>query len=183
VDDLGRSREGKPLGSWSGADPFVLDNFAYTRFSGDEAPWDLRDRRRWLEQTSDFQYGAWRQLIDFYRRQGEDELATRASIAMHDDRRRRGNLPRYRRVARYVFKAVMAYGYRPWYAIVWAAAIVAVFALIVWHWPQMFVPERQGRSGSPQPVAYAGDTFLPIIDLGEAVDWRPTGWVRWVEWV
>jgi hypothetical protein len=33
-----------------------------------------------------------------------------------------------------------------------------------------------------QPVAYAADTFLPIVDLGQQVDFTPTGWVRWVDW-
>ena len=35
---------------------------------------------------------------------------------------------------------------------------------------------------SPPPVAYAADTFLPIVNLGQADEWQPTGWVRWIAW-
>jgi hypothetical protein len=65
---------------------------------------------------------------------------------------------------------------------IWAVAIIAAFALIVWQWSGMFVSETEGLTSAPQPVAYAADTFLPIVDLGEAGDWMPTGWIRWIDW-
>ena len=40
----------------------------------------------------------------------------------------------------------------------------------------------QHHESSLQPVAYATDTFLPIINLYQADDWTATGWVRWVDW-
>ena len=66
-------------------------------------------------------------------------------------------------------------------ALLLAAAIIAAFALVVGNWSELFLPE-QGVTGSPQPFAYAADTFFPIVDLGQADDWTPTGWVRWVAW-
>jgi hypothetical protein len=178
-DDLGQADH--PLGSWRGVQPLVLDSFAYARF-GHEATWDSEPRRHWLEQTSGFQHGAWQQLIDVYRAQGRDDEATNASIAMHNDRMGRAGLPWYRVAGRWVLWAVIGHGYRPWLAGIWATAIVAAFAVVVWHWSQMFDPD-QGVTGSPQPVAYAADTFLPIIDLGQADSWMPTGGLRWVEWL
>lgn len=65
---------------------------------------------------------------------------------------------------------------------IWAVAIIAAFALIVWQSSGMFVSETEGLTSAPQPVAYAADTFLPIVDLGEAGDWMPTGWIRWIDW-
>jgi len=79
-------------------------------------------------------------------------------------------------------EAHVGHGYRPWLACVWAVAVIAAFALVVWHWTGMLVPEQQEVTGSPQPVAYAADAFLPIVDLGEAGDWMPIGWLRWAEW-
>jgi hypothetical protein len=178
-DDLGRADV--LLGSWQGVQPLVLDSFAYARF-GHETVWDSKLRRRWLEHTSGYQQGAWQQLIEVYRAQGRDDEVTRASVAMHDDRVARAGLPWYRIAGRLVLRAVVGHGYRPGLAGIWAAGIIAAFTLVVWHWSGMFVPESQGLTGSPQPVAYAADTFLPIIDLGQADDWMPTGSLRWVEW-
>jgi hypothetical protein len=50
------------------------------------------------------------------------------------------------------------------------------------HWSAEFVPAKPGVTGSPQPIAFAADTFLPIVDVGEAADWTPTGWMGWVDW-
>jgi hypothetical protein len=178
-DDLGQADH--PLGSWLGIEPLVLDGFAYARF-GQEAKWDSKLRQRWLKQTTDFQQGAWQQLIEVYRAQGRDDEVTRTSIAMHNDRVARAGLPQYRRWGRRILRAVVGHGYRPWLAGIWATAVIAAFALVVWKWAGMFVPEKQDVTGSPQPVAYAADAFLPIIDLGPANSWMPTHWVRWVEW-
>jgi hypothetical protein len=175
-----RRRGCRWLGSWRGARPLVLDGFTYARF-GQGSEWDSKVRRRWLEQTSGFQQGAWQQLIEVYRAQGRDDEATRASIAMHNDRVKRAGLPWHRRAGRRVLWAVVGHGYRPWLAGIWAVAIIAAFALMVWQWSGMFVPE-QGVTGSPQPIAYATDTFLPIVNLSQADDWMPTGWIRWVVW-
>lgn len=177
VDDLGS--DDHPLGSWDGVQPLILEGFAYARF-GEQAEWSSKLRRRWLKATTGFQQGAWQRLIEVYRAQGLDDEAARAAIAMQDDRVARAGLPWYRRAGRFVLWAVVGHGYRPWLAGLWAAAIIAAFALVVWHWSGMFVP-KQG-SASPQPVAYATDTFLPIVNLGQADEWQPTGWVRWIDW-
>jgi hypothetical protein len=87
-----------------------------------------------------------------------------------------------RRWGRRVLWAVVGHGYRPWLAGVWATGIVAAFALVVWQWSGMFAPEKEGLTGSPQPVAYAADALLPIIDLDESDNWMPTGWLRWIDW-
>jgi Mn2+/Fe2+ NRAMP family transporter len=104
------------------------------------------------------------------------------AIWMQNDRVRRVGLPWYRRWGRWVLWATVGHGYRPWLAGIWAAGMIAAFALVVSLWPSMFVATKQGVSGSPQPVAYATDTFLPIVDLGQTGDWDPTGWMRWIDW-
>jgi sRNA-binding regulator protein Hfq len=178
-DDLGSGDH--QFGSWLGVEPLVLDGFAYARF-GHRAEWGSKLRRRWLEETTGFQQGAWQQLIDVYRTHAHDDDATHAAIAMHNDRVRRAGLSWYRRAGRRVLWAVVGHGYRSWLAGIWAAAIVAAFAIVVWRGSDNFVPERAEATGSPQPVAYAADTFLPIVDFGEAGRWMPTDWARWPEW-
>jgi hypothetical protein len=187
MDDLGAPDD--PLGSWRGVDPLILDGFTYARFAP-EAEQGSRLRSLWLKHTrgyrqalgGGFQQTAWQHLIEVYRSQGRDDEATRVAIAMQNDRLERGGLPRYRRWARRSLGLFIGHGYRPWLAGIWAAAVIAVFAAVVWHWSEMFVPAKQGVMGSPQPVAYSTDVFLPIVDLGQAGDWTPTGWMRWVDW-
>jgi hypothetical protein len=178
VDDLG-SRDSR-LGSWDGAQPLILDDFAYTRF-GHDATWDLRLRKHWLKATTGFQQAAWQQLIAVYRARSLDDEAARTAIALQDDRLARAGLPWYRRAGRIVLWAVVGHGYRPWLAGAWAVGIIAAFAFVVWNWSAMLVP-NQGVAAAPQPVAYAADVFLPIVNLGQADDYTATRWLRWVEW-
>jgi hypothetical protein len=179
-DDLGAGDDG--LGSWSGAEPLDLEGFAYARF-GDRAEWSPRPRLRWLRRTAGFQIGAWQQLVAAYRAQGRDGEATTAAVAMHDDRLARAGLPWHRRAGRWVLRLTVGHGYRPWLAGAWGLGIVALFALAVWLGSETFVAEGSAASGSPEPLVYAADTFLPVVDFGEAERWRPTGWLRWAEWL
>lgn len=178
-DDLDRKDH---LGSWGGIDPLQLDGFAYTRF-WDDATSDAKIRAGWLQKaTKDFQHGAWQQLIGVYRAQGRDSDANRAALAMHKDRVKRGNLPTHVVAGRLLLGAAVGHGYREWRAALWAILIIVPFALVVGHYPKRFVAV-EGVTGSPQPFAYAADTFLPIINLGQAGNWNPTGWVRWLDWL
>lgn len=185
-DDVGTGDD--DLGSWSGAYPLVLEGFSYARLGlvtyarfGSGAT--SKPRLRWLRHTTHFQVGAWQQLISVYRAQGRDDEATNAAVAMHNDRLARAGLPAHRWAGRWILRLTVGHGYRPWLAGVWALAIVAAFALVVWFSADRFTAERQDVTGSPQPVVYAADTFLPIVDFGEAARWMPTDWTRWAEWI
>jgi hypothetical protein len=94
---------------------------------------------------------------------------------------RRGQLPWYRVAGRAVLWAVVGHGYKPWLAAVWAAAVVLAFAVVISDWPSMFEAEQRGTTPIV-PIAYATETFLPVIDLGQTDEWRPTGWMSWAEW-
>jgi hypothetical protein len=180
-DDVGMLPAINPTGSWVYVDPLDLEGFAYGRFGLEERLWDSKSRERWLQHTSGFQHGAWQQLIEVYRAAGRDGQASQAAIALQNDRLRRGNLSPLRKAGRWCLRVLIGHGYRPWLAGIWALAIIAAFALVVWHWPEMFVP-KNAKTGDPEPVAYAASTFLPIVELVHTSDWTPTGWVRWVDW-
>jgi hypothetical protein len=169
------------LGSWSGAAPMILDGFSYARF-GDHATWTSSPRHRWLEQTSEFQPAPWTQLIQVYRAHGFDEDAVRTGIAMQNDRLRRARLRRHQKIGRWVLRVTIAHGYRPSLAIAWAVGVVGAFTAVVWQTePGHFTPATD-VTGSPEPVVYAADKFLPIVDFGQASRWTANGWVSWVEW-
>jgi hypothetical protein len=102
---------------------------------------------------------------------------------MENDRLKRGNLSPLRKAGRWILRITIGHGYRSWLAVVWAVAIVVPFALLVWLAPaDTFVPTGSAAAGSPQPLIYSLDTFLPIVDLGEADQWTVTGSLRWAAW-
>jgi len=176
-DDL--ATENSP-GSWGVAGPLLLAGFRYDRF-GPGTTWDAPLRFAWLTWTEAFDPGAWQQLIDVYRVHGRDEDARRAAVAREDDRLERAGLSPTRAAARWVLRVTIGYGYRPWIAGVWAVAVIALFTLALALGPSLSPAE--GVTGSPNLPVYAADTFLPIVDLGEAGQWSAAGWLQWAEWI
>src|SRR5215211_514894 len=176
-DDL--ATENSP-GSWGVAGPLLLAGFRYDRF-GPGTTWDAPLRFAWLTWTEAFDPGAWPQLIDVYRVHGRDEDARRAAVAREDDRLERAGLSPTRAAARWVLRVTIGYGYRPWIAGVWAVAVIALFTLALALGPSLSPAE--GVTGSPNLPVYAADTFLPIVDLGEAGQWSAAGWLQWAEWI
>jgi hypothetical protein len=176
-DDLGGT--GRELGSWT---PDVgvlrLDGFRYDGFRRDVP---VGARVRWLLATQNYEPRSWLQLASTLRAQGRDGDATHVLVEMQNDRLRRGGLSRPTWLGHQILRVTIGHGYRSWLAGVWAMVVIALFALVVWRAPGNFVADA-GVDGAPQPVAYAADTFLPIVDLGEASRWLATGWVEWVEW-
>ena len=138
-------------------------------------------RVRWLLAISIYEPRSWLQLASTLRARGRDGDATRVLVEMQNDRLRRGGLSRPAWLGHQILWVTIGHGYRSWLAGVWAMVVIALFALVVWRAPGNFDADP-GVHGAPQPVAYAADTFLPIVDLGEASRWLATGWVDWVEW-
>jgi hypothetical protein len=166
-------------GSWSAVAPYRLDGLAYARLA---TPGDVAQRVRWLRSTAAYEPTAWLQLASVLRASGREGDATRVLIAMQNDRLRRGGLSPAARLGRQILRITIGHGYRPWLAGLWAAVVVAAFAIVVWQAPERFVAAKDGVHGLPQPLVYAADTFLPIVDFGQAGDWDATGWTRWAAW-
>ncbi len=179
-DDIGPQ---SGLGSWAGGAPLVLAGFTYDRFGGDALAWDTDARFSWLRQTTNFDPGSWQRLLEVYRAHGQDDEARRTAIAMQNDRLERANLAPHRWLGRWILRVTIGHGYRPSLALLWAMAIVLPLALAVARASKgTFVSTEPGVDGSPQPVVYAVDTFLPIVDLGEADKWVATGSLQWAVW-
>jgi hypothetical protein len=158
------------LGSWTNADPLLLDGFAFERFGGD-ATWKRSARSRWLKSTDGYQPAAWKHLSGVYEATGRDGDARQLRIDAENDRLDRGGLNPLRVVGRWLLRVLIGHGYRPWLAGVWGLGIIVAFAIAVARSSKFIDPSDDAPNRDPQAFVYAADTFLPIINFGEAELW------------
>lgn len=177
-DDLGEGEDG--LGSWSSAQPMDLRGFTFQQLS-DEPESSVALRERWLRGTASYDPAIWRTLSKVYASSGQDGLARRVNIAQENDRLAR--MPRGpRKLGRWSLRLLVGHGYRPERSLMWGALVVAAFTLLVMLRSQELTP-KPPTSRDAQPLVYAADVFLPIIDFGEASRFEAAGAVLVVQWV
>ena len=182
-DDLGEGPGG--MGSWSEATPLVLNGFAYKTLAGD-ASYDRKQREEWLRRTQTHEPESWAQLEQAFRSTGRRDDGRHIAIAAQRDRTRRGGLTRRARAWRTVLDITIGHGYATARAAAWGLLVILIFAFLIALAPDLFTVTNGKQSisaSSPQPLIYAADAFLPVIDFGEASTWKPTSWMRWAEWI
>jgi hypothetical protein len=151
---------------------------AWVRRRTGEQAW-LDRRFEWLrcqadDRWSPYPYG---QLAAALGQAGHETASRDVAIERERQRTRRGGLDRPSRLARRLLGAVVGYGYRPGFALLWAALVIAVGGLAFHR-----LHERD-FTHKPNPptyhsLAYSLDAFLPIVNLHqeEARVPRALGW-------
>ncbi|MGH8886251.1 MAG: oxidoreductase, partial [Egibacteraceae bacterium] len=142
----------------------------------------VEQRLGWLTRDPDgCSPQKYEQLAAFYRRAGHEQEARQVAVAKQ--RARRQTLPRPARLWSRLLEVTVGYGYQPWRALWWLAGFVAVGALLFAHaYPQALTATAPaGQLPVFQPVVYALDVLLPIVDLRQQDFWipnaaRPWGW-------
>jgi len=133
----------------------------------------------WLRRDpGGYQPQPYEQLAACYRRLGHDEQARTVLLAKHRHRRKR--LRPAAKAWGHVQDAAVGYGYRPARAFAWLVLLVAVTAIYFTANP----PHAAG-GGTPQfqPVIYAFDTVVPVLDLGQQNAYIPAGAGQWIAWI
>lgn len=105
------------------------------------------------------------QLASVYRQSGDEKAARKVLIEKH--RRLRRQLNPLSKAWNWLLHLTVGYGYRPWLAAIWLAALVAVGSLV---FRQAHPDHMVSDTATPpafNPVAYTLDTLLPIVDLGQ----------------
>ncbi|MGD6743105.1 oxidoreductase [Streptomyces sp. BH106] len=129
---------------------------------------DVTNRLAWLRRQPVYAPQPYEQLASHYRRCGHEDEARRVLLVR--ERRRRATLGPAGRAWGWLLEATVGYGYRPWIAGIWLAALTllgtAVFAA---HTP---VPNKKGEGPPFNPVAYALDLMVPIGGLGQRGGWH-----------
>lgn len=150
----------------------MLRDFSYQTLGGPAA--DVRQRRRWLTRdVEDFVPQPYEQLAAVYRRAGRDEAAR--TIAMAKQRRRRKAINPAARVWSILLNLTIGYGYRTWLAGVWLLGLAIAGTIVFRH---AYPAHMVAISSTPMPfnpIIYAVDVLLPIVDLGQQTSWQPRG--------
>jgi len=149
--------------SWPEADNdlilngLILDGFQYGAIDVD-SPTDAKRRIEWvgLQPADSFSFQPYEQLAQVLRRMGDEAGAREVMIAkqgkLREIERLKTGPSNWRfRSANWAFKWIVGYGYRPWLALVWAAAVVML------GWPVFSLAHGSGILVNSNPVAAVGD--------------------------
>ncbi|MEV5570744.1 hypothetical protein AB0L06_11880 [Spirillospora sp. NPDC052269] len=151
-----------------------LDGLVYQTLRGPATP---KDRLRWVSRDPQFHLQPYEQLASWYHGIGHDDVARKVQLAKLRARRRRlGSIARAWSV---VLDWTVGFGYRPWLAFAWFAALVGVGTAVF-------------SADHPHPIkdnvelphfhalVYSLDLLIPLDSFGLQSSYDPTGWTRWV---
>ena len=163
--------------SWPGQ--MLLDGFAYD----DLRPYTAAGRHgqsgrlSWLANAeADYRAQPYEQLAAYYRRLGHDEEARRVLVAKQ--RRHREGLGIGGKIVGYALDWIVGYGYRPVRAFAWLVVLLAAGS--VYFTVNRPAPLDPAHHPHYQPVLYAADLLIPIVNLGQSNTWAPAGPAQWV---
>lgn len=150
----------------------LMNGFTY---DGLEAPLPVEGRLALLAKET-YQPQPYEQLAAVYRRHGHDEAAR--DVLLAKQRRRRSGQRLGARLWGYLQDWTVGYGYRPFRAALWLAALLVVgtvaFSL---DQPPAFKP---GEAPPFNAFLYALDLLLPIISFGQETAFGPRGLQQWI---
>jgi hypothetical protein len=134
-------------------------------------------RLTWLERGEGYNAQPYTYLAAHYRKLGHEEDARSVQLARHRQRNRSAR--RSVRLWGHLEDLTVGYGYRPGRALGSLVLLTAIIAVVF-----AAVPPRPARSDGPtfQPVAFALDVVLPVLDLGQEKAFIPSGGTSWVAW-
>jgi hypothetical protein len=162
-------------GHWP--DSLLLDGLTYDDLRPYASASGRGGRLAWLNRDEPgYRAQPYEQLAAYYRRLGHDEDARRALVAKQ--RRRRAGLRLPYKIFGYALDVTVGYGYRPIRAFGWLALLLAIGS--VYFTANRPAPVYPAHHPHYQPVLYAADLVIPIINLGQAGAWEAIGMAQWV---
>ncbi|MES4888516.1 oxidoreductase [Streptomyces sp. NPDC096012] len=163
-------------GSWPEAGNLHMAGFAYENLVP-QGPFPLTRRLDWVSAaTAEYAPEPYERLASVLRAAGEDEDAREVLLAKQ--RRRRETLPLAGKLWGFVQDWTVAYGYRPGRAAVWMAVLWAAGTLTFAHADHP--PVNHDGHPSWSAALFTLDLLLPVIDLGQAGQWRLRGGWQWL---
>ncbi|GAA1506827.1 oxidoreductase [Streptomyces albidochromogenes] len=154
-----------------------LDGFVYdsVRFDDEDAmPGGVAPAQRllWFRRDHDYRPQPYEQLASYYRRIGHDDHARR--VLLHKQRhRRRTATSAVGRVWGGLLDVTVGYGYRPWLAGVWLAALTTLGTLVFRALTP--TPVKPGEGPPFNAFVYSLDLLIPVGGLGQRGAWHWDG--------
>lgn len=169
-----------------------LDGFRYDRLYSTTRDW--HDRAEWLRRQQEPSPQGYIQLAFVYRSCGDDRDARKILIERHNallnpPEHWKSQLPRgfrgfFTKLWRWFLRLAIGHGYEPWRALWFAVPLI--FFMSLWYadakGDNALIPTgKDGVASSRctsdyvcvQPVVYALDTLLPLVDFGQRSKWTP----------
>ena len=160
---------------WPGR--ILLDGFIYDDLQPYVSARGPSGRIAWLARAEGGNRAQpYEQLAAHYRRLGHDDEAR--WVLVGKQRRRRDELSVFAKIIGCAFDALVGYGYRPSRA--FACLLVLIAAGSVYF--TIYRPAALDPTQHPhyQPILYAADLVIPIVNFGQADIWAPAGASQWV---
>jgi hypothetical protein len=143
----------------------------------------VADRIEWIQRMEGFSSQPYEQLASVYRAMGKTVEARNVGIAK--EKARNKTLSGWQQGWHKVWGVFTAYGYRPAKAL-WIFAAILVGAGLFFSWAGssgVMEPTDLSKEASTtmctdkypcyQPLIYAADVMVPIVDLGQRDHWTP----------
>jgi hypothetical protein len=138
-----------------------------------------KERLTWLERNQDSDSPQpYEQLARQYREAGHDRDTRTVLLAKYRNRTRQLRFPH--KVWGYLQDVTVGYGYRPVRALAWLVGLTVVVGVCSAIWQPRPVT---GAAPAFNPVAYALDIVLPILDLGQERSYSALGFGRIIVWI
>ena len=115
-------------------------------------------------------------LAASYRDAGHDDRAD--TVLLAKQQHRHAGYGPAGRVWGWLQEWTVGYGYRPWRAALWLAVCWLLGSL--WFANHQLPRLDSGQDPSWQPVIYAADLLIPVVNLGQDGLWRTSGASAWV---
>jgi hypothetical protein len=174
--------------SWPKAGNLFLDNFMYSEFYS-VAPTDAKSRIDWLHRqpTGHFFAQPYDQLAGVLRHMGHEEDAAEVMIAKNKDYAKQLPWHSVSRLWYNVIGLLAGYGYLPDRAFKISIFVVALGTFVFFsahcNGNLKNVDEkdpgrsnhRHGKKHKFNPFIYSFETFVPLLELDMAKEWRPSG--------
>lgn len=157
-----------------------LRGFAYDKLDNHTA--DLRGRLDWLKRSGQgYAPGPYDQLAGAYRRAGRAQDARRVAIAREQERRTEQSWPG--KVWNWLLYLTVGYGYRNWLAGAWLGALLLLGSAVFASSYPAHMHQAAPVVPAFQPVIYALDVLVPVINFGQQQAWIPQGPALALSWI
>ncbi|MFA1549007.1 hypothetical protein [Actinomadura chokoriensis] len=154
-------------------DELYLNGMTYQTLRGAE----FKDRLSWVSRDKEFHLQPYEQLASWYHGIGHDDLARKVQLAKLRARRR--GLNPVGKGWNHVLDWTVGFGYRPWLAFAWFAALLALGTTVF-----SIEKPRAIKPGDELPafhaLIYTLDLLIPLDTFGQQLSYDAVSWSRWV---